>query len=93
MQRISIQDSMTMLVGAACIEYKRQDDAPFVDFALCDKWQQRGALFMASHQSGVDVQGVRANHAYSVLQVFVPQQINPDPLITRFSSFPFAGSS
>jgi hypothetical protein len=69
MEAISMRDSMTMLVGASCVSYNRKDDAAFVDFELCDKWQRRGALFLASHQGEGNVNGIHGNHAYSVLQV------------------------
>ncbi len=69
MESISMRDSMTMLVGAACVTYNSKDDGPFVDFPLCDKWQRRGALFLASHHKQRTVNGVHSNHAYSVLQV------------------------
>ncbi len=82
MQSISMRDSMTMLVGAACVSYKRKDGTPYVDFALCDKWQRRGALFLAGHHSEGNIQGVHRKHAYSVLQVFVPEKINLTPLNT-----------
>jgi hypothetical protein len=73
MEHISLQDSMTLLVGASCISYNRKHDSAFVDFdfALCDKWQRRGALFVAStHCHGTStVNGIISKHAYSVLQV------------------------
>jgi hypothetical protein len=102
MEAISMRDSMTMLVGAACVTYNRKDAAPYVDFALCDKWQRRGALFLASHQSEGKIQGVHGKHAYSVLQVMFPEKINPKSitprfnpkaLTPRFSLFPIAESS
>ena len=64
-----MRDSMTLLAGAACVSYNRHADEPFVDFALCDKWQRRGALFLASHQGKETVNGIHGRHAYSVLQV------------------------
>jgi hypothetical protein len=76
MEGISMRDSMTMLAGAACVSYHKQAAAKsaesFVDFALCDKWQRRGALFLASHQGKETVNGIHGRHAYSVLQVRAP---------------------
>ena len=72
MESISMRDSMTLLAGAACVSYNRHTDEPFVDFALCDKWQRRGALFLASHQGKETVNGIHGRHAYSVLQVRAP---------------------
>ena len=69
MDAISMKDSMTLLVGAACVSYNRKHDSAFVDFALCDKWQRRGALFLASNQGHGTVNGIHGSHAYSVLQV------------------------
>jgi hypothetical protein len=69
MDAISMRDSMTMLAGAACVSYNSADDAAFVDFELCDKWQRRGALFLASRQGEGNANGIHCNHAYSVLQV------------------------
>ena len=69
MDAISMKDSMTLLVGAACISYNRKQDSAFVDVALCDKWQRRGALFLASNQGHATVNGIHGSHAYSVLQV------------------------
>ncbi len=71
MEAISMRDSLTMLAGAACVSYNKKDDAAFVNFELCDKWQRRGALFLASHQGEGTVNGIHGNHAYSVLQVIV----------------------
>ena len=71
MEGISMRDSMTLLAGAACVSYHKQAAESFVDFVLCDKWQQRGALFLASHQGRETVKGIHGRHAYSVLQVSV----------------------
>ena len=68
MVSISMADSMMMLAGAMCIDYNRKDGGDFVDFALCDKWQRRGALFGASCQRDGVLNGIQGHHAYSVMQ-------------------------
>jgi hypothetical protein len=83
MDAISMQDSLTMLVGAACLAYSSSNGGSFVDFALCERWQRRGALFLASRSSHGQVNGIHGKHAYSVLQVNSPQQPSPRHQLQR----------
>jgi len=79
MESISMRDSMTMLVGAACVTYNSKDDGPFVDFPLVTKSLVRRERCSLQVTTSKDSGRNHSNHAYSVssLSLSPPSSLLP----------------